>query len=46
LIDELTRAAGVLLRARHVAVALHLEDEVEAMLEQITGLQHRVERAA
>ncbi len=42
LADELTRAAGVLLRARNLAVALSMEDHVDAMLMQLTGLQSRV----
>lgn len=39
LIDELTRAAGVVTRARNLALALGLEQEVDVMLQHILGLQ-------
>jgi hypothetical protein len=37
--DELTRAAGTVHRARVIAVALGLQDRLDDLLTQITGLQ-------
>lgn len=42
LIGELTRAAGVVHRARELAVALGLNDEVDQMLGQIVGMHARL----
>lgn len=44
--EELRRAAGVVTRARHLALALNLADEVDAMLSQIVGLQARLDDPA
>lgn len=41
--DELARAAGTIERARHFALALNLDDELDAMLEQVLGLKSRLE---
>lgn len=46
LIEELTRAAGVLARARNLGAALHLEKEIDTMIERLTGLRRRAERIA
>ena len=46
LIHELTRAAGVVTRARELAVTLHLEGEIDDMMERIIGLQRHVESMA
>lgn len=42
LIDELTRAAGAMTRARTVAAALNLTDEIDLMIAQISGLHARL----
>lgn len=42
LIAELNRAASVVTRARDIAAALNLTDEVDGMLAQIVGLQTRL----
>lgn len=42
LIEELKRASGVITRARDLAVALNMADEIEAMLNQIVGIQTRL----
>jgi hypothetical protein len=46
LIEELTRAAGVITRARGIAAAFGLEDEIDAMLTRLIGLRTRVEQPA
>jgi hypothetical protein len=43
LIDELTRAAGNIMRARNLAIALGLVSEVDDLLERIVGLRVRVD---
>lgn len=43
LIDELTRAAGVVTRAKNLATVLNLSDEVDYLLGQILGLQNMLQ---
>jgi hypothetical protein len=46
LLDELTRAVGVMTRARNLSAALNLEQEFDAMLAKLTGLRRQVEQIA
>ena len=39
LVSELERVTSALRRARHIAVGLDLEDEIDALLERVAGLR-------
>lgn len=46
LVDEFQRVAGLLRRARAIAVALQMEDDVDELLTTVVGLRERVQQQA
>jgi hypothetical protein len=44
--DELTRCAGILGRARRIAIALGLESEIDDLIQSLEGIRARVEKPA